>query len=119
MTATVEIPEYPLFDVSDVEAAMGADMGRYVFAGLGWDGAKSPSNELSRQLRAEAMAGDGLFFRGGALEAHKPDLDAEKVHRALSALMRSWGVSQQQKSASLALAIHRWCDPIPQAEPSR
>jgi hypothetical protein len=115
---TTDIPEFPLFDVDDAELAFGADVSRY-YGPRGWDAGKSVGR-IADLLPAEARAFAGLFYNGGGLESHgfrcKPDLVSEKVSRALSALMRSRSVSHQQKEGTLALAIHRWCEPIPQEQ---
>src|SRR5687768_10903164 len=112
----IDLPEYPLFDVSDIEAEMGADGHRYA-GPRGWDAAKGPCNEISRALRAETDAYHAIFYSGKSLEEAgyrvRSDLDETKVQRAFSALLRSWDVSEQQKCGTMALAIHRWCEPIP------
>lgn len=114
-SAETVIPEYPLFEVDEPEVVFGAHVSRY-FGGPSWDGAKAPSVELSYQLRDEVKAFEKLFFEGGKLadvgRQIKPDLDTATVMRALRALAASWGVSHQQKEATVALAIHHWTEPL-------
>lgn len=113
-----DLPEFPLFEMDDAEAAFGCDISRYV--GNGYDDGKSVGYRLERRLRDEASCGAMLFYKGGKLETHgftiKPGLERAKVYRGISALLKSFAPSHEQKMATVALAIHRWCDPLPASE---
>jgi len=108
------LPAFPFFEISDVEAAFGCDSARYV-------GTKGEGSTLERQLREESKAANGLFFNGGTLEQYgfkvRDELDRAKVYQTIGGLLRSFDCSHEQKAGTVALAIHRWCDrvaPTPQ-----
>jgi hypothetical protein len=110
-----QIPTFPLFDVDDAEVAFGANASRY-YGSRAWDAGKVDSCAISRALRKEEKIVSALFFNGGKLSDHgreyRPDIDQAKAHRAVRALMGSWDVSHEQKTATVALAIHHWTRPL-------
>lgn len=118
MTANDDLPEFPMFEMDDAEAAFGCSMERYV--GKGYEDGKSIGHQIERKLRAEANAAAMIFHQGGRLADYgfrvKPGMDSKQVHRALQALLRSFMPSHEAKMGTAALAIHRWCDPIPAEE---
>lgn len=112
-----ELPEYPFWQAGDVEAAFGA--GRHRYATL----SKEEATQVSRLLRAQAQAFTMLFFRGGRLADHnlqwKPEIAKDTApHLTLHALMCSFECSHEVKEATVALALHHWCEPISQVEPA-
>lgn len=110
-----DLLEFPLFEVNDAEAGFGCSIGRYV--GAGYEDGKVIGSGLRRKLRREAEVAGDLFFSGGKLADHglrvREELDATTVHRALSALLKSFQPSHEGKMGTVALAIHHWCEEIP------
>lgn len=108
-----ELPDFPLFEIDDVEAAWGCKADRYVGCGR-YENGKRIGSRIERLLRDEREAAAALFYRGGRLTDHgfvvKPDLDPTAAHRAIGSLLRSFAPSHEEKMGTVALAIHRWCD---------
>lgn len=113
-----DLPEFPLFDVSDMEMAFGCDLSRYV--GKGYDDGKSKGCALERALPFEADVAQNLFNVGGTLRDFglraREGFDEVKIVRAVKALLTSFGPSHQGKIGTIALALHHWCERVPTDE---
>ncbi|MFE8106937.1 hypothetical protein [Sphingomonas melonis] len=105
------IPDFPFFAVDDATLAFGCGQDTYVN--------RRGASALSRLLRDEAKAFSSLFFCGGTLEQHgftlKPEYKAEGT-KTIRALMKSWAPAHEAKEATVALALHHWCDRVPVAD---
>lgn len=121
MDDAIALPEFPLFDVDDVEVAFGSEIGRYY--GGSYEDGKRASCDIRRALRAEAEVFSALFYRGESLADQglkwKDGTDHKKAMRCLRALMGSWAPSHEQKVATVALALHHWAEPIAQGMAAR
>ena len=106
------LPEFPLFEMDDAEAAFGCSIGRYI--------PRDQCDPLRRQLRPLEEVVSALFFNGGSLAQHglcwKNGIESKKAMRALSGLLRSFAPAHEQKTTTAALALHHWSEKIP-AEP--
>jgi hypothetical protein len=106
----VAIPEYPFWQADELAAVFGADALKY--AAL----TKQDANAVSRLLRNEERIFSDLFFNGGSLAQHglrwKPEIAEQKPHLTLRALMCSFEPSHEVKTATVALALHHWCEPV-------
>jgi hypothetical protein len=103
-----DLPDFPLFEVSDADRAFGCHLGRYV--------GKRKGAELSRALQSQSRVAQKLFFDGGVLADHglrvRDGLDVTQVHRAIGALLKSFATSHEGKIGTVALALHHWCEPV-------
>lgn len=106
------IPDYPFWQASEVEAVFGAERERYVN--------RYDAGDISRLLRKEVKAGSALFFSGGRLADHglqwRPEIAAQKPMLTLQALLCSYAPAHEAKEATVALALHHWCEPTAEAE---
>jgi len=100
-----ELPEFPLFDVSDADVAFGCRGNVYPIK-------REDSHAIARELHRERDVFSALFFNGGSMRQHglrpRDGVDEQKAHRALRALMCSFDPPHEVKEATCALAIHRW-----------
>ncbi len=100
-----DLPDFPLFDVSDADVAFGCRRDRYAIS-------RADSTTISRQLKREADVFSALFFSGGGMRQFglvpRDGIDEMKARRALKALMCSFDPPHEVKEATCALAIHRW-----------
>lgn len=115
-TSIPPLPEdYPLFDVADVDLAFSTASG--IIGEGGYYLRRSPPQYslVPREWRDKANA---IFFEGGPLERVglkvREGLDSTRVHRALRFLLTSYEPSHEQKSATVGLALMKWCEPLPQ-----
>jgi hypothetical protein len=112
-----QIPEYPFWQADEAEATFGANRRRYAVLSNG------EADAVARQLRDEERAFHSLFFNGGRLADHgfqwKPEIARDnKPYLTLRALMCSFDPSHEVKTATVALALHHWCDRIPAQVPA-
>jgi hypothetical protein len=114
MATVAELPDYPFWQADGAEAAFGADSSHYSAVG------RSEASSVSRQLRKQAKVFSALFFSGGSLADHglrwKPELAEQRPMMTLRALMCSFDPPHEVKEATVALALHHWCEPIPASE---
>jgi len=102
------LPDFPFFEVDAPTAAFGADEAAYLDSRTG--------SEVARRLTTEAKVFSSLFFVGGKLSdfgLRFKEPYRETGHNTLRALMCSFAPSHEAKEGTVALALHRWCEPIP------
>jgi hypothetical protein len=106
--ATQPIPSYEFWQASDADAAFGADIDKYVN--------RSEASSIERALPVTAKVCAALFYGGGTLREHglqwKPEIATQRPMRTLQALLGSFAPPHEAKVATVALALHHWCDPI-------
>jgi hypothetical protein len=110
--ANAKIPAYPYWQADAADASFGADLSRYV--------KRDEAYAIERNLHREAGVCSALFFSGGRLADHglrwRPEIARQRPMQTLRALLCSFAPSHEAKTATVALALHHWCEPIPEAE---
>jgi hypothetical protein len=103
------IPNFPVPDFSDADAAFGADAKHYL------PKAAIPADFYGMRHHYCKVA-QKLFFEGGKLSDHglrfKDGIDHQKAMRALRALLCSFAPKHEIKIGTVGVALVNWCEEV-------
>lgn len=109
MSDTATIPAFPVPELSERDAAFGADRKHYISY-------RDLPKEFATMRHPMCKVADALFFDGGKLADHgirfKADVDPKKAMLAIRSLLCSFAPKHEEKIGTVGIALANWCEPV-------